>query len=112
MLGLAASAPIRVDVPGSAERSAGKGRSRAHPDCHRLHLDFIRHSLRASRLCRLRGSLGMSHLVVHGGVPLRGSVSPSANKNAVLPILCATLLTRDPVTLHRVPDILDVRKLL
>jgi len=54
----------------------------------------------------------MSHLVVHGGVPLRGSVSPSANKNAVLPILCATLLTRDPVTLHRVPDILDVRKLL
>ena len=54
----------------------------------------------------------MSHLVVHGGVPLRGSVSPSANKNAVLPILCATLLTREPVILHRVPDILDVRKLL
>ena len=54
----------------------------------------------------------MSHLVVHGGVPLRGSVSPSANKNAVLPIVCATLLSREPVTLHRVPDILDVRKLL
>jgi UDP-N-acetylglucosamine 1-carboxyvinyltransferase len=54
----------------------------------------------------------MSHLIVHGGRPLRGSVSPSANKNAVLPILCATLLTREPVVLHRVPDITDVRKLL
>ena len=54
----------------------------------------------------------MSHLIVHGGRPLRGSVFPSANKNAVLPILCATLLTREPVVLHRVPDITDVRKLL
>ena len=54
----------------------------------------------------------MSHLVVHGGRPLRGRVSPSANKNAVLPVLCATLLTREPVTLHRVPDITDGRKLL
>jgi UDP-N-acetylglucosamine 1-carboxyvinyltransferase len=54
----------------------------------------------------------MSHLVVHGGRPLRGTVAPSANKNAVLPILCATLLTSEPVVLHRVPDITDVRKLL
>jgi formamidopyrimidine-DNA glycosylase len=54
----------------------------------------------------------MSHLIVHGGRPLRGRVSPSANKNAVLPVLCATLLTSEPVTLHRVPDITDVRKLL
>lgn len=54
----------------------------------------------------------MSHLIVHGGRPLRGAVSPSANKNAVLPILCATLLTCEPVVLHRVPDITDMRKLL
>ena len=54
----------------------------------------------------------MSHLIVHGGRPLRGTVAPSANKNAVLPILCATLLTREPVVLRRVPDITDVRKLL
>ncbi len=54
----------------------------------------------------------MSDLVVHGGVPLRGVISPAANKNAVLPILCATLLTRETVTLRRVPDIVDVRKLL
>ncbi len=54
----------------------------------------------------------MSSLIVHGGRPLRGAISPSANKNAVLPILCATLLTSEPVVLHRVPDITDVRKLL
>jgi UDP-N-acetylglucosamine 1-carboxyvinyltransferase len=54
----------------------------------------------------------MSNLVVHGGTPLRGRITPSANKNAVLPVLCATLLTHEPVLLHRVPDITDVRKLL
>lgn len=52
------------------------------------------------------------HLVVHGGMPLAGRVVPSANKNAVLPILCATLLTRHPVHLRGVPDITDVRKIL
>jgi len=54
----------------------------------------------------------MSSLIVHGGTPLRGKITPSANKNAVLPILCATLLTAEPVTLHGVPDITDVRKIL
>lgn len=54
----------------------------------------------------------MSDLIVHGGRPLRGRIAPSANKNAVLPVLCATLLTDQPVLLHRVPDITDVRKLL
>src|SRR6201995_5894475 len=51
-------------------------------------------------------------LVVHGGLPLAGRITPSANKNAVLPILSATLLTREPVTLRGVPDITDVRKIL
>lgn len=54
----------------------------------------------------------MSHLIVHGGTPLKGRIVPSANKNAVLPVLCATLLTRDPVRLRGVPDITDVRKIL
>lgn len=54
----------------------------------------------------------MSDLIVHGGRPLRGRIAPSANKNAVLPVLCATLLTDQPLVLHRVPDITDVRKLL
>jgi UDP-N-acetylglucosamine 1-carboxyvinyltransferase len=54
----------------------------------------------------------MAHLVVHGGTPLSGRITPSANKNAVLPILCATLLTRQPVQLIGIPEITDVRKLL
>lgn len=54
----------------------------------------------------------MSNLIVHGGTPLSGRIVPSANKNAVLPILCATLLTREPVRLRGVPEITDVRKIL
>jgi UDP-N-acetylglucosamine 1-carboxyvinyltransferase len=54
--------------------------------------------------------VSMSHLAVHRGRPLRGTITPSANKNAVLPVLCATLPTDDPVVPHRVPDIPDVRK--
>ena len=54
----------------------------------------------------------MSNLVVHGGTPLRGRIIPSANKNAVLPVLCATLLTNEPLRLLGVPDITDVRKIL
>ena len=54
----------------------------------------------------------MSNLIVYGGTPLRGRITPSANKNAVLPVLCATLLSREPLCLHGVPDITDVRKIL
>lgn len=54
----------------------------------------------------------MSNLIVHGGLPLRGRIDPSANKNAVLPVLCATLLTGEPLRLLGVPDITDVRKIL
>ncbi len=54
----------------------------------------------------------MTNLVVHGGTPLRGRIIPSANKNAVLPVLCATLLTCEPLRLLGVPDITDVRKIL
>ena len=54
----------------------------------------------------------MANLIVHGGTPLTGRITPSANKNAVLPILCATLLTREPVRLVGIPEITDVRKIL
>jgi UDP-N-acetylglucosamine 1-carboxyvinyltransferase len=54
----------------------------------------------------------MANLIVHGGTPLSGRIVPSANKNAVLPILCATLLTREPVRLIGIPEITDVRKIL
>ena len=54
----------------------------------------------------------MSNLIVRGGRRLGGRIIPSANKNAVLPILCATLLTDQPVILRGVPDITDVRQIL
>jgi UDP-N-acetylglucosamine 1-carboxyvinyltransferase len=54
----------------------------------------------------------MSNLIVHGGKPLSGRIVPSANKNAVLPILCATLLTREPVRLTGIPEITDVKKIV
>jgi UDP-N-acetylglucosamine 1-carboxyvinyltransferase len=43
---------------------------------------------------------------------LSGTIHPSANKNAVLPILAATLLTHEPVRLERVPEITDARRML
>ncbi|MCU7370423.1 UDP-N-acetylglucosamine 1-carboxyvinyltransferase [Paucibacter sp. O1-1] len=54
----------------------------------------------------------MSNLIVHGGTPLKGRIIPSANKNAVLPILCATLLSQQPIRLKGVPEITDVKKIL
>ncbi|MBU6259330.1 MAG: UDP-N-acetylglucosamine 1-carboxyvinyltransferase [Burkholderiales bacterium] len=54
----------------------------------------------------------MANLIVHGGQPLTGRIVPSANKNAVLPILCATLLTQQPVRLLGIPEITDVRKIV
>jgi UDP-N-acetylglucosamine 1-carboxyvinyltransferase len=54
----------------------------------------------------------MASLHVNGGKPLSGTIMPSGNKNAVLPILCATLLTDETVTLRNVPNITDVQKLV
>ncbi len=54
----------------------------------------------------------MPKFVVEGGHPLRGTIRPSGNKNAALPILAATILTDEPVVLHNVPDIRDVRTLV
>ncbi len=54
----------------------------------------------------------MADLIVNGGKPLSGTITPSGNKNSVLPILCATLLTDAPVRLLNVPAITDVEKLV
>lgn len=51
----------------------------------------------------------MSRFIIHGGTPLSGELTPTGNKNAALPMLAAALLTDQPVTLRRVPDIADVR---
>jgi UDP-N-acetylglucosamine 1-carboxyvinyltransferase len=50
----------------------------------------------------------MDRLSIHGGVPLHGEVEISGAKNAALPILCAALLTADPLRLHNVPELKDI----
>ena len=49
----------------------------------------------------------MEKLLVHGGSRLSGSVTISGSKNSSLPILAATLLTEEPCTIRRVPDLSD-----
>ena len=51
----------------------------------------------------------MDKLRIHGGVPLRGEVRASGAKNAALPLLCASLLAPEPLTLTNVPRLNDVR---
>jgi UDP-N-acetylglucosamine 1-carboxyvinyltransferase len=51
-------------------------------------------------------------LVIEGGVPLRGEVDVSGAKNAVLPILAATILADGPCTLEGVPDLRDIDTML
>ena len=57
----------------------------------------------------------MEKFVIEGGVPLRGEITPSGNKNATLPILTACLLTDEAMIIHNIPQIRDadvMRKLL
>jgi UDP-N-acetylglucosamine 1-carboxyvinyltransferase len=54
----------------------------------------------------------MSRFIIEGGHPLEGSVTASGNKNAALALIPASLLTSEPVVLHNVPDIQDVRTTL
>src|SRR5258706_11070748 len=51
----------------------------------------------------------MDSLLIKGGVPLHGEVSISGAKNAVLPIMAATLLTAEPCVIRRVPNLSDVK---
>ncbi len=49
---------------------------------------------------------------MHGGSPLSGSVRISGSKNSALPILAATLLTKEPCVISRVPDLSDIHYML
>ncbi len=51
----------------------------------------------------------MDRLVIEGGAPLSGEVRVSGAKNAALPLLCASLLTTEPLVLSNVPRLNDVR---
>ena len=54
----------------------------------------------------------MASFEIEGGHSLHGEITPQGAKNEALQVLCATLLTRDEVTIDNVPDIADVRNLI
>ena len=54
----------------------------------------------------------MSSFRIQGGKRLKGEITPQGAKNEALQILCAALLTSEPVTIHNIPDIVDVNKLI
>lgn len=54
----------------------------------------------------------MEKLAIEGGIPLNGEVAISGAKNAALPILCASLLTADPLIVSNVPHLRDVSTML
>lgn len=54
----------------------------------------------------------MSSFIIEGGTRLSGEIMPQGAKNEALQILCAVLLTPEPITIHKVPDIRDVNKLI
>ena len=54
----------------------------------------------------------MDKILIHGGHKLNGTVRISGSKNSALPILAATLLTREPCTISNVPDLSDIHYML
>ncbi|MEP6778207.1 MAG: UDP-N-acetylglucosamine 1-carboxyvinyltransferase [Chthoniobacterales bacterium] len=54
----------------------------------------------------------MDKILIHGGHSLSGSIKISGSKNSALPIIAATLLTKEQCVLHRVPDLSDTNYML
>ncbi len=54
----------------------------------------------------------MESFIIEGGHRLSGTITPQGAKNEALEVICATLLTTEPVTISNIPDILDVNNLI
>jgi UDP-N-acetylglucosamine 1-carboxyvinyltransferase len=54
----------------------------------------------------------MDKFVIEGGVRLEGEIPVSGAKNSALPAMAASLLTSDPVVLHRIPEVRDIRTMV
>ena len=54
----------------------------------------------------------MGSLKIKGGHRLQGEITPQGAKNEAMQILCACLLTEEKVTIHNLPDILDINNLI
>lgn len=54
----------------------------------------------------------MAKFLIEGGHSLKGEIHPQGAKNEALEVICATLLTSEKVTIHNIPNILDVNNLI
>lgn len=54
----------------------------------------------------------MESFIIEGGHPLQGTITPQGAKNEALEVICATLLSEEPVHIKNIPDILDVNNLI
>lgn len=54
----------------------------------------------------------MSSFKIKGGQKLKGEITPQGAKNEALQVICVPLLTAEPVTIHNIPEIVDVNKLI
>lgn len=54
----------------------------------------------------------MESFIIEGGHRLKGTITPQGAKNEALQVICATLLTTEPVRITNIPDILDVNNLI
>lgn len=54
----------------------------------------------------------MESFIIEGGHPLQGTITPQGAKNEALEVICATLLSEEPVRIKNIPDILDVNNLI
>lgn len=54
----------------------------------------------------------MASFIIEGGHPLQGTITPQGAKNEALQVICASLLTCEPVMISNIPDILDVNNLI
>jgi UDP-N-acetylglucosamine 1-carboxyvinyltransferase len=80
--------------------------------CDPVHSSLVLLSSRVNQRPTHRSYMNALQFVVQGGQKLSGTIRPSGNKNAALPIICAALLTDQPVTLENVPRIRDVETLV
>ena len=54
----------------------------------------------------------MKTFKIEGGHQLKGAIQPQGAKNEALQILCAVILSPEKITIHNIPDIIDVNKLI
>lgn len=77
-----------------------------------INVDLIPQTLLRAVPLRQNDTMSLDAFELTGGKPLKGEITPQGAKNEALQVLCASLLTEEPITISNLPDILDVNHLL